>query len=723
MSHILFECYRLSVIDSLAIASQTQEYSPMVTRIFLCDERVEPEIRDFLAEAMEDIAEGEQYIITWNSANIQTVKVGDRAYFKRIGSSLQGYFASGVIVPADREYQLRLKSARYRELSEAYDIDSSPNNFRVWIAIDAVVSYDEPLRIDRLRQQPQFDGMPLEPQTEAGVFREEYVRLLDREWDRFSLQAAKKSKGIRIVDVFYRWGLEDSQQGYNEDAIDAFTQAIKSRGNFVRAYIGRGDVYFGQKEFKTAIVDYTQAISLRPDKAKDAYYKRGLAYFKLGQYEKAIADHTQAIQIDAGYTDALFALGNTFFKLKSFEQAIANYSRYLETDPTQEQVWFRRGRANFILKEYPDAVRDFDEAIALKSDFADAYYFRGLAHSQPEFRDDNAAKTSLRQAAKLYKEQGKSDNYQKAKVLFDTIAPEIDSAPKLLTERSEPSSPSSPISETSDFKARIPLDFTTDFSTSGRTQLEANRASSSESRDTYSETRTESYSENLTDADRVDFRELREPTTNLQTEFETNFESGFKPEISLTEEIQPTPEVQNFPIAEDPDRSDSLEASPLIIVQKEIEQVEVVVEKVVEKLVERVVVVSLGEYNFADRTAVITVTAQYIRDGWQVRSVERSESMYDLECTKDDLREDVSIKSFFADSAEQIAFTITSTEVEAAKNNPNFVLWAVCGEFDFNSQQFNHHRWTGAELLEKFDLEPIAYLTKAKSENVQLPPA
>jgi tetratricopeptide (TPR) repeat protein len=678
----------LSVIDSLAIASQTLEYNPMVTRIFLCDEQVEPEIRDFLAEAIEDIAEGEQYIITWSSANIQTVKVGDRAYFKRIGSSLQGYFASGVIVPADREYQLRLKSPRYRELSEAYDIDSSPNNFRVWVAIDALVSYDEPLRIEKLRQLPQFEGMPLEPQTEAGVFREEYVRLLDREWDRFSLQAAKKRKGIRIVDVFYRWGLEDSQQGLTEDAIDSFTQAIKSRASFVRAYIGRGDVYFGLKEYKEAIVDYSQAISLRPDKAKDAYYKRGLVYFKLGQYEKAIADHSLAIEIDAGYTDALFALGNTFFKLKSFEQAIANYGRYLEIDPSQEQVWFRRGRANFILKEYPEAVRDFGEAIALKSSFAEAHYFLGLAHSQPEHRDDSAAKTSLRNAARLYKEQGKSENYQKAKVLLDTLAMESeqDSSVKLLSEQRDTPQTELPKRST-EIEERIPLDF----SISDRTAIPQETASESGI-----------------------LRAAPESKTRFQ--YESEFKPEIEPEVSEQSQASLT---ESYPsIVSDSDQSDSLQASPLIIVQKEIEQVEVIVERVVEKLVEKVLVVTLGDYNFADRTAIITVTSQYILDGWQVRSVERTESIYDLECIKDDLREDVSIKSFSTNYNQQVAFTITTTEIEAARTNPNFVLWTVSSEYDFNSNQFAHYRWTGADILEKFDLEPIAYLSKSKLETL-----
>jgi len=136
----------------------------MVTRIFLCNEQTEPEIRDFIREAIADISEG---------------------------------------------------------------IDSQANNFRIWVAWDACVTFDEPLRTDYLRQLPHFQGMPLEPQTDAGVFREEYVRMLDREWEKQTQKAFRAGKGISLIDVYYRWGLEDIQQGFPQDALESFRQALK----------------------------------------------------------------------------------------------------------------------------------------------------------------------------------------------------------------------------------------------------------------------------------------------------------------------------------------------------------------------------------------------------------------------------------------------------------------------------------------------------------------
>ncbi|MFN5610069.1 MAG: tetratricopeptide repeat protein, partial [Pseudanabaena sp.] len=400
----------------------------MVTRIFLCNEQTEPEIRDFIREAIADISEGEQSIVTWNCGNIQTLKVGDRAYFKRIGSANQGYFAAGTVVPADREYQLKLRSARYRELSEAYDIDSQANNFRIWVAWDACVTFDEPLRTDYLRQLPHFQGMPLEPQTDAGVFREEYVRMLDREWEKQTQKAFRAGKGISLIDVYYRWGLEDIQQGFPQDALESFRQALKLNPNFIKAYLGLGDAHVSLREYAKAVGDYGKAISMRPDKARLAYFKRGEINLLLGQLQQAMADFQASIAIDPNFADAHMSLGNTYFKLKSYEQAIACYSRTMELSPNLDLAAFRRGRSHYILKEFPEALRDFSYAIELQPSNVDAYYYRGLTYSQPDIADETLAGDDLRKAIVLYQTQGKPDKAKKAKEFLETLA--IDSLPK-----------------------------------------------------------------------------------------------------------------------------------------------------------------------------------------------------------------------------------------------------------------------------------------------------
>jgi len=57
-------------------------------------------------------------------------------------------------------------------------------------------------------------------------------------------------------------------------------------------YFNRADREMRNRNYQSAIIDYTEAIRLKPDWAQ-AYSDRGNAYFNLGQYDKATNDYTE----------------------------------------------------------------------------------------------------------------------------------------------------------------------------------------------------------------------------------------------------------------------------------------------------------------------------------------------------------------------------------------------------------------------------------------------
>ena len=63
-----------------------------------------------------------------------------------------------------------------------------------------------------------------------------------------------------------------------------------------RDYFNRAEDKLEQGDLSGAVLDYTQAINLKP-KFIQAYNSRGLAHRKARNYQKAIADYNQAIKI------------------------------------------------------------------------------------------------------------------------------------------------------------------------------------------------------------------------------------------------------------------------------------------------------------------------------------------------------------------------------------------------------------------------------------------
>jgi len=87
-------------------------------------------------------------------------------------------------------------------------------------------------------------------------------------------------------------------------------------------YNNRGNVYFVQKNYKRAVQQYSEALSI-DDSYMKAYYNCALAFIQMGKFDRAIEDLTSAIDIDPTFHDlyvkraeAYAELGNHFASLK-----------------------------------------------------------------------------------------------------------------------------------------------------------------------------------------------------------------------------------------------------------------------------------------------------------------------------------------------------------------------------------------------------------------------
>jgi tetratricopeptide (TPR) repeat protein len=132
------------------------------------------------------------------------------------------------------------------------------------------------------------------------------------------------------------------------------------------------------KDKQKAINDYTQAIKINPNDA-DAYSNRGFVRYELGDKQKAINDYTQAIKINPNFAEA----------------------------------YNNRGIVRYELGDKQKAINDYNQAIKINPNFADAYYNRGGVRKELGNKP-GAIVDDFQQAAKLYQQQGKNQDYQDA---------------------------------------------------------------------------------------------------------------------------------------------------------------------------------------------------------------------------------------------------------------------------------------------------------------------
>jgi tetratricopeptide (TPR) repeat protein len=184
-----------------------------------------------------------------------------------------------------------------------------------------------------------------------------------------------------------------------ELAIQDFTQAIRVRPTDFNAYYLRGQKFTEQKDYDSAIRDYSESIRLRP--WGTTYILRGDAYRVQAQYQRAVQDYSEAIRLwtnpypsyaYAGRAAAKDSLGDKAGAAADRQRAEELKSALAAAQPSTvpapavgssptadaraAEVKHAQGLQLEHQRNLSEAISAFTEAIRLKPDFAEAYYHR-----------------------------------------------------------------------------------------------------------------------------------------------------------------------------------------------------------------------------------------------------------------------------------------------------------------------------------------------------------
>lgn len=172
-------------------------------------------------------------------------------------------------------------------------------------------------------------------------------------------------------------------QGKIQEAIAACHLAIKTRPDYIHAYVTLGNALQAGGKIEAAIRSYSQALELQPNFA-EVRANIGSMYFKMGRLPEAIAYYQEAIALCPNLAGAHWNLGKVYHKNGNVEAAIACFQRTSELNPqlVGADFHFNLGNRLFTEGKRDEAIDSYSKAIAIKPDWAEAYANIASARSQ-----------------------------------------------------------------------------------------------------------------------------------------------------------------------------------------------------------------------------------------------------------------------------------------------------------------------------------------------------
>jgi lipoprotein NlpI len=129
-----------------------------------------------------------------------------------------------------------------------------------------------------------------------------------------------------------RASIELYRDGKEKEAIDAVSRLIAANPKETLLYNARAQMFEGQRDFKSAILDYSALLKLEPGSAK-FYQSRGAAHFRAGNIVESIEDYDKYL---AAYPDREpyhWQRGISHYYAGRFKEGAAQFELHRSVNP------------------------------------------------------------------------------------------------------------------------------------------------------------------------------------------------------------------------------------------------------------------------------------------------------------------------------------------------------------------------------------------------------
>ncbi len=142
---------------------------------------------------------------------------------------------------------------------------------------------------------------------------------------------------VSSEDVYGAKAIAFERLGRLEEALEAYTEAIKRDSQNVVFCSNKGHVLYKLGRFDESIAAYDEAIRLNPSRAK-SYYKKGSVLQKLGRMDESIAAYDEAIRLSPTMAKSYYNKSLVLRKLGRMDESTAAYDEAIRLDIDGVQI-------------------------------------------------------------------------------------------------------------------------------------------------------------------------------------------------------------------------------------------------------------------------------------------------------------------------------------------------------------------------------------------------
>ncbi|MFX1440645.1 MAG: tetratricopeptide repeat protein [Promethearchaeota archaeon] len=138
------------------------------------------------------------------------------------------------------------------------------------------------------------------------------------------------------IEGWYNLGIALSHSGKNEEAIEAYDEALAIDNWIFDIWFNKATVLYDIADFEGAKECYEEALRIDPEDA-EAWNNLGNTFSRLADPANAIEAYTRAVAIRPNYAEAFYNTANAHFIEGDDERDIACAEAAIRLDPTLEK--------------------------------------------------------------------------------------------------------------------------------------------------------------------------------------------------------------------------------------------------------------------------------------------------------------------------------------------------------------------------------------------------